>query len=112
MIMNKLRELGEYVEEMDRIKPIELLETNLRKIEKEFPTEQNDLEDKFNEDVFKVVEEYRKKGASNSVIICELYNILISFLRKTLIEEQVESLGIDRKMYKEEMRLLFKGKKT
>ena len=29
-----------------------------------------------------------------------------------MIEAQAELLGIDRKMYKEEMRLLFKGKKT
>ena len=59
-----------------------------------------------------MIGEYKTKGSSNSVIICEMYNILISFLRKSLVEEQAELLGIDRKMYKKEMGLLFKGKKT
>jgi hypothetical protein len=56
--------------------------------------------------------EYGKKGVSNSVILCELYNVLIGFSRKSMIETQAELLGIDRKMYKDEMNLLFKGKST
>ena len=36
---------------------------------------------------------------------------MIELLRKTMIETQAKSLGIDRKMYKDEMNLLYKGKK-
>jgi len=115
MIGEKLRELGEYIEKIDEIKPIELLEINMKKIEKEleeFPTEQLELGSEFNKDIFRVMTEYSKKDISNSVIICELYNRLIDFSRKSMIKTRAESLGIDRKMYKEEMGLLFKGKST
>lgn len=115
MIGEKLRELGEYIEKIDEIKPIELLETNMKKIEKELeevPTEQLELGSEFNKDIFKVMNEYSKEGISNSVILCGLYNILIGFSRKSMIETQAELLGIDRKMYKDEMNLLFKGKST
>ena len=113
MIGEKLRELGEYIEKIDEIKPIELLETNMKKIEKELeelPAEQLELGSEFNKDIFRVMTEYSKKDISNSVIICELYNLLIGFSRKSMIETRAESLGIDRKMYKDEMGLLFKGK--
>ena len=115
MIKDKLTELGKYIENIDRLKSIELLETNMKKIEKdlkEFPREQFELGDKFSKDISMVMNDYKKKGVFNSMIICELHNILIRFIRKSLVEEQAGLLGIDRKMYKEEMRLLFKGKKT
>jgi hypothetical protein len=115
MIGEKLRELGEYIEKIDEIKPIELLETNMKKIEKELeelPAEQLELGSEFNKNIFRVMAEHSKKDISNSVIICELYNLLIGFSRKSMIETRAELLGIDRKMYKDEMSLLFKGKRT
>jgi len=115
MIGEKLRELGEYIEKIDEIKPIELLGTNMKKIEEELeelPAEQLELGSEFNKDIFRVMTEYSKKDISNSVIICELYNLLIGFSRKSMIETRAELLGIDRKMYKDEMNLLFKGKST
>jgi len=115
MIKDKLKELSKYIEEIDGIKPIELLEINMKKIEKDLqnlPREQIDLGDKFSKDILNQVNEYKKKDLFNSVIAYGLYNALISLLRNSMIEAQAELLGIDRKMYKEEMRLLFKGKKT
>lgn len=115
MIKDKLKELSKYIEKIDEIKPIELLESNIRKIEKDLqnlPREQLDLGDKFSKDILNQVNEYKKKELFNSVITYGLYDALISLLRKSMIEAQAELLGIDRKMYKEEMRLLFKGKKT
>jgi hypothetical protein len=113
MIGEKLRELGEYIDRIDEIKSIELLDANIKKIEKgleELPGEQLELGSKFNKDIFRVVTEYSKKSISNYVIIYELYNLLIGFSRRSMIETRAESLGIDRKMYKDEMNLLFKGK--
>jgi len=115
MIGEKLRELGEYIEKINEIKSIELLENNMKKIEKDLrgiPAEQLELGSEFNKDIFRVMNEYNIKSISNSVIICELYNLLIGFSRKSMIETRAESLGIDRKMYKDEMNLLFKGKST
>jgi len=115
MIKNKLNELSKYIEEINRLKPIELLEINMKKIEKELqdlPREQIDLGDELSKYILNQLNEYKKKDLVNSVIIYGLYNALISLSRKSVIEAQAELLGIDRKMYKEEMRLLFKGKRT
>ena len=113
MIKDKLNELGEFVETINETKPITLLETNIKKIEenlKEFPIEQFNLGHSFSKDILEIVEEHKIKETSNSIIICELYNIIINILRKTTIEEKAELLGIDKKLYKNEMKLLFKGK--
>ena len=113
MIMDKLRKLGEYIEKIDRIKPIELLESNMKKIEKDLrfcSKEQLELVDEFKKDIFKVMNEYSKRGISNPLVLCELYNLLISYSRKSMIEEQANLLDIDRRMYKDEVNLLFKGK--
>jgi len=115
MIADKLRKLGEYIEKIDSIKPIELLESNMKKIEKDLRScsaEQLKLGDEFKKDIFKVITEYSKRGISNSVALCELYNVLISFSRKSMIEGQANLLDIDRRMYKDEVNLLFKGKST
>jgi len=115
MMGEKLRELGEYIGKINEIKPIELLEINMKKIKKELeelPAEQLELGSEFNKEIFRVMAEYSKKEISNSVIICELYNLIIGFSRKSMIETRAESLGIDRKLYKDEMGLLFKGKRT
>jgi len=113
MIGEKLRELGDYIEKINEIKPIELLEKNMKKIEKDLkvlPAEQLELGIEFNKDIFRVMTEYSKKSISNSVIIFELYNLLIGFSRKSMIETRAGFLGIDRKMYKDQTNLLFKGK--
>jgi len=113
MITDKLRKLGEYIEKIDSIKPIEFLESNMKKIEKElraYKAEQLELGEEFKKDIFKVMNKYSKVGIPNSVVLCELYNVLISFSRKSMIEEQANLLGIDGRMYKDEVNLLFKGK--
>ena len=114
MIREKLEKLGEYIDKIDGIKPIELLENYMREIEqylKIIPSDQLEIGDEFNKYIYKIIKEYIKNGTSKYVIICQLYNILIKLIRKDMIETQAESLGIDRKMFKDEMNLLFKGKK-
>jgi len=114
MLNDKLKELGDYIDNVYSLKPMKLLEVNITKIEedlKNLSKEQVDLGNNFNKDVSNIIKDFKKKETCNPVIIYELYTILIDFLRKSVIEEQAEILGIDHKMYKEEMRLLFKGKK-
>jgi hypothetical protein len=115
MIKDKLNKLGDCVDEIYKLKSIELLGVNIIKIEedlKNLPKEQVDLGYNFRKDISNMIKDSKNKGTCNPVIIYELYNILIDSLRKSVIEERAEQLGIDKKMYKEEMRLLFKGKKN
>lgn len=115
MINDKLKELGDCVDDIYKLKPMELLEVNIIKIEedlKNLPKEQVDLAYNFSKDISNLVKDTKKKGTCNPVIIYELYNILIDFLRMSIIEEKAEQIGIDKKMHKEDMRLLFKGKKS
>ena len=114
MIGKKLRELGEYIEKIDSFKPGKLLETHLIEVEKDLmdiPREQLEFGEKFGNDIIKVVKEHSKKGTSNSIILSELYNIVYSYARKSMIETRADLLGINRRMYKAEMNLLFKGRK-
>ena len=113
MIDSKLKELGEYIDKIDTIEPIVLIETYLKHVEKDLkniPVEQLEIRDKFSNDIVELVREYSKKG-NPSIIISELFNVLFSFSRKSMIETRADLLGIDRKMYKSEMNLLFKGKR-
>ena len=112
MIDSKLRDLGEYIEKIDTIEPIELIDTYMKHVEKDLKDitrEQLEIRDKFSNDLVELVREYSRKGI-HSIIINELINVLFSFCRKSIIESRADLLGIDRKMYKSEMNLLFKGK--
>ena len=66
--------------------------------------------DAFHKDLIGLMKQYIKKGTYKSVIINQLYNVIINFLRITAIESRVASLGIDKTLFKKEMGLLFKGK--
>ena len=111
MIKDNLNELGEYIKKVNSSKPVDLLETNLEEIEKIYSKSKTKMDNKFNEDLLKLIKFYNKKGISNSVIIYELYYLLIDYTRRSLIEEKADMLGIDKKLYKNEMGLLFKGNK-
>ena len=113
MIRTKLKELDEYIKKIDKTKPIEFLETCMKQIDadiKEIPVDQLEFSEAFYKDLIKLMKNYTKEGICKSVIINQLYNVLISFLRSTAIESKAVSLGIDRTLYKKEMGLLFKGK--
>ena len=113
MIADKLKELGEYAEELDKEKPGELLENYMKQIEGELrrlPEEQLILGNKFGNDIVRTINDYIKKGTLNSVISYHLLNVLVSYVKLSLIENKANLFGIDRKLYKQEMNLLFKGK--
>jgi len=111
MLKDNLNELGEYIEKINGSKPVDLLETKLEEIEKIYNPSESNIDNKFNEDISKLIQFYNDKGVSNSEIIYELYYFLIDYTRRSLVEEKANILGIDKKLYKSEMGLLFKGKK-
>lgn len=115
MINDKLKELCDFVEEIDKTRPVELLESNIKNFQDEIENLSNfelNLKKSFNRDLIKIIEQYKSQGFSNSLILFEAYAVLIGFLRNSLIEEKAEALGVDKKLYKNDMKLLFKGKKT
>jgi len=69
------------------------------------------IDNKLNKDISKLIQFYNRKGVSNSEIIYELYYFLIDYTKRSLIKEKADMLGIDKKLYKTDMGLLFKGKK-
>jgi len=111
MLKGNLNELGEYIEKINSSKPVDLLETKLEEIEKIYHSSEIIIDNEFNKDISKLIQFYNDKGLSNSEIIYELYYFLIDYTQRSLIEEKANMLGIDKKLYKNEMGLLFKGKR-
>jgi hypothetical protein len=58
----------------------------------------------------KNISNYEEKGLSNNIISYHLHNILFNIIKKSMIEKKASELEIDKRLYKNEMRLLFKGK--
>jgi len=111
MLKDNLNELGEYIEKINSSKPVDLLETRLEEIEKIYSPSKINVSNEFNKDLLNLIKFYNQKGVSNSEVIYQLYFFLIDYTRRSLIEEKADMLGIDKKLYKNEMGLLFKGKK-
>ena len=113
MIADKLKELGDYAEELEKEKTGELLEKYMKQIEGELKSLQEEqliLGNKFENDVIRTINDYNKKGTLNSVISYHLLNVLVNYVKLSLVENKANLFGIDRKLYKQEMNLLFKGK--
>ena len=113
MIADKLKELGEYAEELEKEEPLDLLYNYINQITRELenlPEYQSSLGNEFGNDVIKVVNRYTSKDLSTSLISYHLLSVLVSFVKKSMIENKAISLGINRNLYKREMNLLFKGK--
>jgi hypothetical protein len=112
MIDKKLDELGIYSEKIEKTHPIKLIDDFINKIEKEISslTEEDLLIGNcFGNTIIKTIEEYKKKGIIDSLISYHLLSVLVSYIKKTLIISKANMLGIEKNLFKQEMRLLFKG---
>lgn len=113
MINKKLKELGEYAEEIQKKEPIELLEEFLKDLNseiKEFTDESIKLGNQFGENIVKVIDRFKREGISDAQISYHMLSLLVIYIKRSLIEEKAAILNIDRSLYKKEMRFLFKGK--
>jgi len=113
MINKKLDELGRYVEEMEKKEPFDLLKTYMNQVNEELKTTNNlqsEIELDFGNEIIQVINNYKEKGLSSSIISYHLYSTLINFIKNSVIEQKASELEINRTLYKQEMRLLFKGK--
>ncbi len=71
---------------------------------------QSEIELDFGNEIIQVIDNYKEKGLSNSIISYHLFSVLVNFIKNSVIEQKASELEIDRTLYKQEMRLLFKGK--
>ena len=71
---------------------------------------QSEIEQDFGNEIVQVIDNYKENGLSNSIISYHLYSVLVNFIKNSVIEQKASELEIDRTLYKQEMRLLFKGK--
>lgn len=113
MIDDKLKKLGDYIEELEKEKPSVLIEDFLKQIENEInnlSVEQLELGNQFGNNIIITINEYIDKNILKNIIGYHLLSILVSFIQKSLVEDKANLLGIDKNLYKKDMNLLFKGK--
>jgi len=97
MIDEKLDELGKYVEEITKKESFNLIKSYMVQVSEEFENSdsvQSDIELDLKKEIIKIISNYEEKGLSTNIII----------------EKKASDLEIDKRLYKNEMRLLFKGK--
>jgi hypothetical protein len=112
MIKDELKKLGKYAEELEKEEPFELIYNYIYKIFEEIenlPDYQLNLGNEFGEKVINIVNDYTIKDLNSSVVSYQLLTILVSIIKKSMIEDKAVSLGINKNLYKKEMKFLFKG---
>lgn len=113
MIADKLNELGEYAEDLEKEEPLDLLNFYFNKkigeIE-DIPDYQLKLGDDFVKELNKTINNYDSKDLLSTQISYQLLIVLVCFIKKTMIEEKANSLGIEKTLFKQQMKVLFKGK--
>ena len=113
IIEDKLKQLGVYAEELEKEEPLDLLNYYINQITEEldnFPDYQTNLGNDFRNDVVKVINNYTSKDLITPLVSYQLLCVLVSYVKKSMIENKADSLGIERNLYKQEMKFLFKGK--
>jgi len=113
MIADKLRELGEYAEDLEKEDPVDLLNYYFNKFTvalDNIAEYQSKLGNRFGNAVTVIIKDYTSKDLLPPLISYNLLSVLISFIKKSMIEEKANSLGIEKNLYKQEMKFLFKGK--
>jgi len=112
MIKDELKKLGEYAEELQKEEPFDLLYNYTNKITEELenlPEYQSKLGKDFSKKIINIVNDYSNKDLNPSELSYQLLSVLVSYIKKSMIEEKAISLGINSNLYKKEMKFLFKG---
>lgn len=112
MIKDELKKLGEYAEELEKEEPFDLLYNYIDKIIQDLDNiseHQLNLGNEFGDKVSNIVDDYTNKDLTSSVVSYQLLTVLVNFIKKSMIEDKAISLGINKNLYKKEMKFLFKG---
>ena len=114
MINDRLKQLGKYAEELEKEDPLDLLNNYFNQISEElrnFSDNNTNLRNDFRNDVKKVINKYNSKNLIPSTVSIELFYFLINHVKQTMIANKANYLGIDKNLYKNDMKFLFKGRK-
>jgi hypothetical protein len=113
MIDDELKQLGKFAENLEKEEPLDLLTAYISQITEEIeniPEYQKKLSNDFGDDIIKIVNDYTFKDLVTPLISYQLLFVLVSYVKKMMIEKKANSLGIEKRLYKKEMKFLFKGK--
>ena len=113
MLSRKLQLLDKRINEIDQMKPIDFLSEALHEFheeEKETADQIADQLQNFSDDLNHLLSQYQRRGISAERLSCEFYNVLLYYVRKTVIFSYARKLGIRSKLFKNQMDFLFKGK--
>ena len=111
MIDKNLEILGKYAEEIENTEPIKLIKKYFKQNElSNSIVSQSEFEKNFENDIVKIINNYKEEGLPDKMISSHLFVIFISFIKKSMIGLKASELDIDASLYKNEMRFLFKGR--
>ena len=91
MIDKKLNELGKYVEEIQKKGSFNLLKAYMNQVNEELKDTDNvqsEIELDFENKIVQVIDNYKEKGLSNSIISYHLFDIIINFIKNSVIEQK------------------------
>ena len=113
MIKEKLVKLSDFINEIENQEPIDFCYNQLKILEDNLDSESLDSlldTQKFFLEFNDFLYFYKKKGVSEGELILKLYQILLLLTKNNAIHSYAYKLGLKPSLYKDEMRLLFKGK--
>ncbi|OYT29721.1 hypothetical protein B6U98_01450 [Thermoplasmatales archaeon ex4572_165] len=113
MIKENLAKLSDFINEVENQKPIDFLYKQMKKLEENIGSDS--LGSKLDTNNFSIelnsfLDFYKKKGVPDEELIFEIYQRLLLLTKNNAIHSYAYSLGLKPSLYKDEMRLLFKGK--
>ena len=113
MIRKQLELLSTYIKDLEKRDPLDVFCEYLKNIEQQKEESQTYLQmnQRIQRDMKRLLDSWRENGWSDEVVFFTLSQVLFSFAKKQSIHAYAYALGLEPSLYKDEMRLLFKGKK-
>ena len=113
MIRKQLDSLSAYIKNIEERDSLDVFCEYIKNLEQHDDTSQTSLQMKnqIQKDVKHLLDSYKKQDWSDEMILFTLSQVLFTLAKKQSILAYAYALGLEPSLYKDEMRLLFKGKK-
>jgi len=111
MLDKRLDQLSSYIEKIDTMSPTSIITEGMKNINDIIDTKNlNEHDQDFSRNLSLLIQDAAKKQIDETFLIQVLSQHLIHLIRRKMIYEHASKLGIERSLYKDEMKILFKGK--